>query len=177
MIAIYLWKSSSGKCMVHGKNIFIHAKKIKLCFWTCDLLVLIILSHYQNRNVIPRFHDIPCMHAIPQFPRPCLKVTEHLWVLILPQFFFICFHESITIRLVLVVLLSDQVWTKNVENSHAELFSNKIHFAAIQSRSPSMPVRRLRVGIALEKSNWFTLDFQREFYACSAIVAKYKQSI
>jgi hypothetical protein len=24
-----------------------------------------------------------------------------------------------------------------------------------QSRSPSMPVRRLRVGIALEKSNWF----------------------
>jgi hypothetical protein len=47
----------------------------------------------------------------------------------------------------------------------------------MQSRSPSMPVRRLRVGIALEKSNWFTLDFQREFYACSAIVAKYKQSI
>jgi hypothetical protein len=46
-----------------------------------------------------------------------------------------------------------------------------------QSRSPSMPVRRLRVGIALEKSNWFTLDFQREFYACSAIVAKYKQCI
>jgi hypothetical protein len=29
-----------------------------------------------------------------------------------------------------------------------------------------MPVRRLRVGIAL-----FTLDFQREFYACSAFVA------
>ena len=44
----------------------------------------------------------------------------------------------------------------------------------IQSRSPSMPVRRLRVGIALEKSNWFTFNFQREFYACSAIVAKYK---
>jgi hypothetical protein len=40
-----------------------------------------------------------------------------------------------------------------------------------QSRSPSMLVRRLRVGIALEKSNWFTLDFQREFYPCSAIVA------
>jgi hypothetical protein len=47
----------------------------------------------------------------------------------------------------------------------------------VQSRSPSMPVRRLRVGIALEKSNWFTLDFKREFYACSATVAKYKQSI
>jgi hypothetical protein len=59
-----------------------------------------------------------------------------------------------------------------------------------QSRSPSMPVRGLRVGIALEKSNWFrplinadwlaadsTLDFQRELYACLAIVAKYKQSI
>jgi hypothetical protein len=46
-----------------------------------------------------------------------------------------------------------------------------------QSRSPSMPVRRLGVGIALEKSNWFTLNFQREFYACSAIVTKYKQSI
>jgi hypothetical protein len=46
-----------------------------------------------------------------------------------------------------------------------------------QSRSPSMPVRRLGVGIALEKSNWFTLDFQRKFYACSAIVTKYKQRI
>jgi hypothetical protein len=51
------------------------------------------------------------------------------------------------------------------------------YYYIIQSRSPSMPVRRLRVGIALEKSNWFTLDFQHEFYACSAIVAKYKQSI
>jgi hypothetical protein len=40
----------------------------------------------------------------------------------------------------------------------------------MQSRSPSMPVRRLRVGIALEKSNWFTLNFQREFYACSAML-------
>jgi hypothetical protein len=43
-----------------------------------------------------------------------IKVTEHLWVLILP--FFIGFHESIRL-----VLLSDQVWTKNVENSQSYL--------------------------------------------------------
>jgi hypothetical protein len=40
-----------------------------------------------------------------------VKVTEHLWVLILPKIFVIGFHESIRL-----VLLSDQVWTKNVEN-------------------------------------------------------------
>ena len=52
-----------------------------------------------------------------------------------------------------------------------------MHQYLYQYRSPSMPVRRLRVGKALEKSNRFTLNFQREFYASSTIVAKYKQSI
>jgi hypothetical protein len=40
-----------------------------------------------------------------------IKVTGHLWVL-----FFIGFHENIRL-----VLLSDEVWTKNVENSQSYL--------------------------------------------------------
>jgi hypothetical protein len=53
---------------------------------------------------------------------------------------------------------------------HTEALGTRLLPLLSQSRSPSMPVRRLRVSIALEKSNWFTLNFQREFYACSAML-------
>jgi hypothetical protein len=39
---------------------------------TCDLLVLIILSH-QNRML---FQDSMIFHAIPQFPRPSLIIRQ-----------------------------------------------------------------------------------------------------
>jgi hypothetical protein len=72
-------------------------------------------------------------------------------------------------------------------NRHRKFFFRRQSDSS-QSRSPSMPVRRLRVGIAssgelelIQACDWLTtdstLDFQREFYACLAIVAKYKQSI
>jgi hypothetical protein len=54
----------------------------------------------------------------------------------------------------------------------------------VQSRSPSMPVKGGHSSGEIEliqAADWLTADstlgFQRELYACSAIVAKYKQSI
>ena len=42
------------------------------CLLTCDLLVLIILSH-QNRML---FQDSMIFHAIPMFPRPSLIIRQ-----------------------------------------------------------------------------------------------------
>ena len=78
-------------------------------------------------------------------------------------------------------------WTGDFE-SLKYFVADSLKLSGTQSRSPSMPVRRLGVGIALEQCSgeieliqacdWLTadstLDFQREFYACLAIVAKYK---